>query len=389
MLFSCGALLVLALAAYWTARLAWADRLSTSSRLEDRRRAVRLAPLDAALYGRLAEKLEETGGDSLPSLEAAAALDPQNPQWRMDLGLQAEMAGDFPLAERSLLAAARLSRLYQPKYLLAGYYFRRGNADLCKRWSKAALAIAPGDVTPVLNLLEHLLEPREMAAEGVCQPSAVARQFLTFMSARGQSGAAGELALHIAETGSGEDLPTLLGYADQLLSEGQAVNAVTLWNALCVRRLLPDQPLDPNGGRSLTNASFQHVPSGRGFDWHTEGTTGMTRVRFDGAFRAAFSGDEADDYVVIWQYVPLIAGARYRLRQDLRVEDSASGAGFAWRLYSPGKGSAWAPAEANLIQEFRATGELGRLVLMYRRAPGSRRFTGDISISSLRLDKSP
>jgi tetratricopeptide (TPR) repeat protein len=380
---------VLALAAYGAARLAWADRLSRSPRLEDRHRAVLLAPLDATLYSRLAEKLEETGGDSLASLEAAAALDPDNPQWRMRLGQRAELAGDLALAERSLLAAARLSRLYQPKYLLAGYYFRRGNADLCIQWSKAAFEIAPGDVTPVLNLLGRLLDPQAMATEGLRQPPAVARQFLTFLAVQGQTAAAGRLARRLAQTGTDEDLRALLAYSNQLLEAGHGLDAVELWNALCERHLLPYQPLNVTGGRSLTNPDFQRSPLGTGFDWHADGASGLRSVSFDGALRATFSGGQADGCVVTWEYVPLVPGARYRLRQEVRAEDSASAAGLVWRLFYRQSGPVWAPLEADLSQGFRAPAEVVRLALLYRRIPGSTRLTGDVAVTGLRLDREP
>lgn len=380
---------MLALAAYWTARLAWADRLSASPLLEDRRRAVLLAPLDATLYSRLAEKLQETGGDSLPSLQTAVALDPQNPQWRMSLAQQAELAGDFPLAEQSLLAAARLSRLFQPKYLLASYYFRRGNADLCIRWSKAALAIAPGDVSPILNLLGRLLEPPAMAAEGLRQPPPVARQFLTYLYLQGQSPAAGELARNLARRGAEADLASLLGYTDQVLAEGRGPDAMELWNILCVRRLVPYQPLDAAGGRSLTNADFQRAPLGAGFDWHAEGARGLSAVRFEGALRASFSGDQVDDCVVVWQYVPLQPGAGYRLRQELAAENSGSAAGLTWRLFYPRNGPVWAPLQADLTQGFRAPAAVARLVLMYSRVAGTSRLAGGFSVTGLHLDRIP
>ncbi len=380
---------MLTLAAYWTARLAWADRLSASPRLEDRRRAVLLAPLDASLYSRLADELEMTGGDALPSLRTAVALDPDNPQWRMSLGQQAELAGDLELAERSLLAAARLSRQYQPKYLLAGYYFRRGNADLCKRWSNAALAIAPDDVVPVLNLLGQLLDPQPMAAEALRQPPAVARQFLIFLARRKETGAAVSLARHLAQTGTAADLPVLLGYTGELLAQGDGSDAVELWNSLCQRHLMPYEALDGTAGRSLTNANFQHSPSGNGFDWHVEGAPGVTAVRFDGALRATFSGNEADDCVVAWEYLPLEPGGQYRLRQTVQAEDAVSSAGLRWHLFYPKNGPVWAPLEADLSDGFRAPAGVARLALIYRRAPGSTRLTGEVDVTGLRLDRMP
>ena len=380
---------MLAVAAYWAVRLAWADHLSAGPRVEDRRRAVLLAPLDATFYSRLAEKLGEEGGNPLPGLEAAARLDPDNPEWRTRLGQQAELAGDLGIAEGSLAAAARLSRQYQPKYLLAGYYLRRGNADLCIRWSQAALAVAPGDVTPVLNLLANLWDGQTMAADGIREPRTVARQILTFLARRGQTAAAGSLAQHLAETATDEDLPVLLDYTNQLLDQGHGLDAARIWNLLCARRRLPYSPLDVAGGRSLTNADFRRFPLGSGFDWRVENGSGVHVGGFDGALRATFSGDQADDCVLMWQYVLLEPGGRYRLRQEVRTDDPASAAGLRWRLFYRRNGPGWDALDSDLGQGFRAPGEVGKLTLMYRRASGSTRLTGDVSLTGLRLEREP
>jgi hypothetical protein len=350
---------------------------------------VLLAPLDATLLIRLADQLEMTGADPLPSLRTAVALDPDNPQWRMSLGQQAELAGDLGLAEHSLLEAARLSRLYQPRYLLAGYYLRRGNADGSLGWCHAALTIPTGDITPLLNVISHLMNPQAMAAEGLRQPPVVARQFLIFLAQHRETAAAVSIARRQAQVGTAEDLPTLLGYTGELLSLGDSSNALDLWNLLSQRRLIPYAQLDPDAGRSLTNADFRHPANGDGFDWHSEGTPGLTSVRFDGALRLTFSGDEADDCVIVWEYLPLEPGTRYRLRQRVQAEDSSSAAGLRWRLFYPRSDRVWAPLDAELQEGFRAPTRVARLALMYRRTPGSTRLTGDVIVTGLRLDREP
>ena len=53
--------------------------------MADRERAVGVAR-GASLYERLADKIEETGGDPLPALLHAAELDPANAEYRMRVG---------------------------------------------------------------------------------------------------------------------------------------------------------------------------------------------------------------------------------------------------------------------------------------------------------------
>ena len=95
----CALWLALALSSYWALRLAWADHLSYGAELAGRERAVQLAPA-AAFAERLAVRREELGGDCLPDSRRAAALDPENPEPLMRLGVRAELAGDYPWRRR-------------------------------------------------------------------------------------------------------------------------------------------------------------------------------------------------------------------------------------------------------------------------------------------------
>lgn len=255
-IFRLACLAVVALAGYWSIRLAWADRLSRDSRLSSRERAVRLAPLSATSYERLADLRDE-----LPDLQTAASLDPANTRRFERLGQQAEMAGDLALAERSLLRAAELSRLYQPRYLLAQYYFRRRNRSEWERWSRQAFAAAPGDVTPLLELAWRMTpDGGELAAQGLKERTSVARQVLYFLVRNGQTAAAARLALHLAEIGAAADLPALFGYCEQGLANADVEPAKRVWNILCARNLLPYPSLD---NAPVTNPDFAYPTRGK------------------------------------------------------------------------------------------------------------------------------
>ena len=103
----------------------------------------------------------------------------------MQLGLRAELAGDYPLAETSLLAAAARSRLYQPKYLLAQYYFRRQNAARFWPWARAALEAAYGDAAPVFELGWRLRPDATWLSANLIPPRReMARQYLAYLCNR-------------------------------------------------------------------------------------------------------------------------------------------------------------------------------------------------------------
>jgi len=381
-LFRWPALLVLAWTSYWAARLAWANHAGTSDTIAARERAVRLAPFSASLWERLADKREETGGDPLPDLEQAARLDPANSRRFERLGQRAEMAHDFVLAERSLLRAAELSRLYQPRYLLSQFYFRRQNLAEWKRWSQEALAAAYGDITPLLDLMWRIQPDGEaLARQGSEQKPAVARQFLLFLL-RNRPGAAATLAQHIAETGNRDDLPVLFQYCDVALAQAEWRAPLRVWNTICQRKLIPSLPLDPAAGISLTNGGFAHRAAAAGFDWHIEPGAGIQAFRQDGGLRIILSGNQAGSALIAWQYVPLNRGATYRLTVAGKTE------GLGWSVFSPST-AGWRETVLIPGHDFQAPAELVRLALMYRRSGAPAHSALELMVRDVRLEMLP
>ena len=383
-LIHCSILLVLAVAAHWAGRLAWADHLSRGSQMAERQRAVRVAT-GASLYERLADKIEETGGDPLPALTHAAELDPANAEYRMRLGLRAEMAGQFEVAERNLLAAARLSRLYQPRYLLAQYYFRRQNADGFFQWAHDAFDIAYGDVLPLLDLCWRMRpEPQWLWAHALSRRPEIARQYLVFLSRRRQMEAAEVLAGQLSESAVAADLPPLLEFCDRSLAAGRPAHAVEVWNRLCVSRLLPFEELDPARGTSLTDGSFARGALGQGFDWHLNDTDGVTSRRMMGELRVTFSGRQAEWCGIAWQYLATRPEGSYRLRSELRGIDIDSPDGVCWKIYDlAGRRVAAGTGGGNLT--FVAPSDVLVLMLSYERPMGLPRLAGTVAVTQVVL----
>jgi len=353
--------------------------------MADRQRAVWVAP-GASLYERLADKIEETGGDPLPALAHAAELDPANAEYRMRLGLHAEMEGQFDVAERNLLAAARLSRLYQPRYLLAQYYFRRQDADAFFQWAHAALDIAYGDVLPLLDLCWRMRpEPEWLRAHALSRRPEIARQYLVFLSRRRQMEAAEVVARQLSGSAVAADLPALLEFCDRSLAAGRPAHPVEVWNRLCVSRLLPFEELDPTRGISLTDGSFAHRAFGQGFDWRLNDTDGVTSRRMKGALRVAFSGRQAEWCAVAWQYLATRPGGNYRLRSEFRGIDIDSPDGVCWKIYDlAGRRVAGGTGGGGNLT-FVAPSDVLVLMLSYQRPMGSPRLAGTVAVTQVEL----
>lgn len=141
-----GAAVYLGLHAADAVRLGYADWLLP----RDPARAMRIAPRNAAY--RLAATLAEGGEDQQPGLRAAVRLSPRDASLRVRLGLAAEQAGDLRAAERALLDGVRLSKKYEPRWTLAGFYFRQNNTPEFWRWAREALRVSYRDARPLFDL---------------------------------------------------------------------------------------------------------------------------------------------------------------------------------------------------------------------------------------------
>ena len=322
-----------------------------------------LAPAIAAFHDRLADLRLGMGQNPLPELIQAAALEPRNATRYVRLGQQAELAGEPGLAERSLLSAARHSRLFGPSYLLAQFYFRNRDETSFWRWSREALQRAYGDVLPLLDLCWRTRPDAQWLTLHVLpQRPDIRRQFLVCLTRHGELDAAGALAGTLVKGAGPEDQRTLVDYVDAALAAGETRSALDLWNALGRRGLHAYQPLE---APMLTNA-FGHPPSGAGFDWRLTETPGVDATLGHGQLRLSFSGTQPEECKIMWQYAPVIRGERYRVAGHGLVD------GLTWHVDGAGR-----------------RGDLARVSLVYRRPLGSPRFEGVVVLSDVRLERSP
>jgi hypothetical protein len=129
---------VLTLTGYWAIRLAIADQLFRANSLKTLAKATQLNPINSQYFLLLAEYQEQAGVDPEPALAAASQLNPLDSSIWIHRGLSAEFAGDFARAEKFLLEAARVDKLFDPRVTLANYYFRRNNPEQFWRWTRGS-----------------------------------------------------------------------------------------------------------------------------------------------------------------------------------------------------------------------------------------------------------
>jgi hypothetical protein len=377
---------VLLAAAYWSARLAWADVLFRRNDLQSVRDSVRLDPGNERHVAWLAELAENAGEDPGPLLQRASALNPLDARVWIRRGLNAELQGDNRTAERMLLQAARVSRLFEPRWTLVNFYFRRGDESRFWAWVAPSFAMSYGDRSALFDLCWRM-RPDPAAILHAMPPGAGLRlQFAAFLVAHDRADAAADVAERISGTEDGSERDALIGLCDRMLRGGHVAAALRVWNGLCSRKLVPFAPLDAE--HAIANGSFVRFPSGQGFDWRVRITPAVQPVLLDSprALRISLTGDEPENCTLLAQTVALDPEKDYTLRFTYRTSGIAAPAGLHFRVLDRVTPDLASTDWRGVQLDFPSAGHrTAILTLEYRRAPGSVRAEGWIALRQVAL----
>ncbi|MBI4874490.1 MAG: hypothetical protein HY822_07645 [Acidobacteria bacterium] len=359
---------------YWSARLAWAGWLDREGFPESVRRAAELAPERADLRARQGDW---AGAVSRNRFDAAS--------W-IRLGLDAEQRGDWRAAERSLLRAAEVDRLYEPRWALANYCFRRRDRERFWLWARAAAERSPETPIALFRLCrETTADWGEVFDRVAGGQERLLAGFLFWALPRADGPGLQRIARSAAETGEARDRDALNALLRRLLELGCSADALAAWNRLVERRVLDFEALRPEQGVSLTNGDFRRSPKGEAFNWALPENPGVTSRALDAGLRFEFSGRQPESCDLLVQTVPVSGGRRYRLRWRYRTGGIPPGAGPLWL---PGGSPLSSDGGSDAALEFatRPGEELVRLRLAYQRIPGTTRISGTLWLDSVRLE---
>ena len=385
---------VLVCALYWTVRLERADWLFVKGDAGSMREAMRLAPGNAEYASALAEA---EPARAVEILRNAAARNPLDGGLRVELGLAEEERGDLVQAEADLIESERLDRGFAPRWALGDFYFHRHDAK--KFWPvvKDALRVSYGEVTAQFRQCWSLTGDGDFILErAIPDRPAVLRRYLDFLVSEGRLDAAAPVALRVLATADREAAPSLENYCDRMLAGWRGAEALAIWNGLVERKLIAE--------------------SGHGFDWRISAPEGIHVERAEGGWVLRFNGRQPESAEILSRYVPLLPGRRYRVSgcpgesgiecrllaadgRDLLLvsRDGACSARLDKLKHVPQCAarkhsavsfqlSAFERHEIQIAANVFQVPEnvnLSRLVLAYRRVPGTTRFEGSIAVKEL------
>ena len=392
------AVFFLGFGAYQAVRIALADGFYQDNSLDSTRTAVRLEPLNASYHALLAEHLESTGKNSAAELQTASQLSPYDARFLNRLGFRAEVEQDYGAAVSLLLRAAQVDRGFRPRWALMNFYFRRNQDKDFWEWAKRTLARSYGDLTPVFRLCWAAPASEDSVIEHVLPPDPdVHLRYLEYLNAEQEPPAAKRMALLVAqETNERSGVDAALAFCNRVLQTDPAA-AISVWNMLCRRKLLPHESLDPTAGPVITNGTFGSKPTGKGFDWRIRSFDGM-RVNSgpDTGLVLRFDGSQPEIFDVMEQPIPLVPGHRYQLTFTYQLAPETVNSGLHWRLDGTSAGliAASSVLKGAGLQEdtltFTAGGErLAFLRLGFSRATGTVRWSGTATIRQVAIQPLP
>lgn len=385
---------------FWTVELGWSEVLLERDALADVERAARLWPSDAAIPMRLAE-LDPAREHQ--HLMRALELNPYNTEARIECALAAENAGDLRGAEMFLIESARRDKQFLPAWSLTNYYFRRGQPARFWTWARKAWLVSYGDPAPLFRLCARMVVSSPAVPDSLLAGDLkLLRSYFDYLlqqnDLEGTRALAGRILRHAGE----DDHLRLVEYIEQEIVAGHMGEALTAWNDLADRKLIPFAPLDPGGGKVLTNPDFHDGPN-KAFDWRFPRIDGVRVLRHKDDANASgnvvdldFSGKQPYECEIGAQYLPLTVPIRLRLAFDYRTEGIDDSSGVRWAVQPRVTDDAYSASPAlepaagwrhfQWTFEIRETPALGRLILFYRREPGTSRIEGQVHLRHLRLE---
>jgi hypothetical protein len=387
-----GAAVVLLLAGVVLAvRLGAADMAEQRRDLDGLERAVRLAPgnadyrrwLGVAMLTRDVQRSES-------EFREAVRLNPWDADSRMRLGMLLEAKEHLQEAERQLIETAKVDATYLPRWALANFEFRQGKMAEFWTWARAAVPMSYGDRSALFDLAAAAGETKVADRLGLAGDE-ICVNYLAWAIGKSPAGELRRAALRVTQ-GRLPERAILQTACDRLMDLGRVDAALEVWNAGAKSGMILAGAAAT--GR-VTNGTFAVSPSGSGFDWAVDKPNGGAVVRETerGGLRIRFTGDQAEQGLVLWQRIAVSPGASYRVRMKYRTIGVKRNSGLNWVVGSAKEQLAvmdrylWAEDESTGDVQFQVPKDVEwvRLALRYERPQGEMRMEGDVVLESVEL----
>jgi hypothetical protein len=408
----CAISILFIFAAFWSIRLARADLAASQPDLPGIERACRLASGSASYWLRAAEvrSVDEPSDPAVTAgIDRALAVNPRYTEARVALAVRDETQGRIAEAEAGYLTAANFDHMYKPAWALANFYLRQDQTDKFWIYARKCLDVveprrlepASYDPAPVFELAWRVTRNAQEIRRRLIPPRHfILVDYLDYLGERDLADAGTNVAIDLAAYADTGDNRFLLNFCDRLIHLAKGEQAVDVWNAMVAHGTLHAERLDASTS-PLTNGDLKRPFEPLGFDWRMPPADGVLQNHFTdtGEVRFQFSGDQPEGVLPLYQNIPVVPGAAYRLTFRYRTDMDHAG-GLSWQLWdyagqrqipvgcklAPHQD--WSPGAAVFMVPKGTS--VACLSLVYYRASGSTRIRGAVSFTdfALRLERS-
>ena len=391
---------MLAVGVAWNVCVGIADWLARRDKPNEIRYAMRLVPLDPAYPVQLANGIsgdDPKGAEAL--LERAVKLDPYYATAWVRLGLLYEGDNDLPQAERALLQAAKVDATFLPAWSLANFYFRHERTDLFWKWARNAAEMVPDDASPLFRLAWYV-NPNAGEIETRLQiyRPLVETQFLNFLMSQDEPDGVSQVAMQMLQRGDGSASESLLSSCEWLIEKKRPDLALAVWNGLAERHQIAYPLVAAGSADAITNGRFSKPPISLGFDWHLGSQRGVSAFfnTSPDALGFEFSGDEAENALLLSQVAPVQPNRAYTLAVRYSTSDFPERSGIEWVVTDQESGAVLARS-GSLFAEGGGSSKtcfvipdrvrFANIALQYQRQPGTVQIEGKLELNEVVLSQ--
>jgi len=323
-------------------RAAFVAMLGESVQAGTLRKAVALDPADPELHHRLGMVLCDSLGEAdraegMKHLRRATELNPYAARYWADLAWVCELAGDAACAAKGVERAVKLSPMTpQLHWVAANTFLRAGQNEAAMAEFRRVLELDPAYGPATFQICLGSMGDPQLILERVLPPGKDPRlklAYLKFLSTNEMPDLARQVWARIVEAGTPFPLPLITPYVEHLLELGRVEEAQGVWRDLEKLEVIP-KPAPSDEGNLVFNGDFEHTPLNVGLDWRNRvgsyialdfsdvsAHSGKRCLRMD------FAVSRNEEYLPLYQLVPVAPSQAYLLTAYVRSQDITSDSG--------------------------------------------------------------
>jgi Flp pilus assembly protein TadD len=331
-------------------RAAYVAMLGESVEVGTLQKAVALDPSNPELHHRLGmvlcDSLAETDrAEGLKHLRRATELNPYAARYWSDLAWVCELGGDTACATQGVERAIRLSPMTpQLHWVAANTLLRAGQDDAAMAEFRRLLELDPAYAPATFHLCLGSLGDPQLILQRVLPAGKDPRlklAYLDFLSANELAGQAHQVWVQAVASGAPFPLSLATPYIEHLLELGRVEEAQSAWRDL-EKLGVVSNPATDEEGNLVFNGNFEKMPLNTGFDWRYSPGNFIALDFSDPAahsgkvcLRMEFTVSRNDQYMPLYQLVPVAPNQVYLVTAYVRSQDITSDSGPRMQVQDP------------------------------------------------------